>query len=87
MWYGVSVLPMLCSSVDAEFCIQCRLTDEGLVPFQTCYLMIYVLIVALLVGNHALPIMLRFIIWIGTKITRKGVKHESLHFLLDHPRR
>ncbi|OWZ63019.1 hypothetical protein AYX15_04941 [Cryptococcus neoformans] len=63
------------------------LTDEGLVPFQACYLVIYVLIVALLVGNHALPIMLRFIIWIGTKITRNGVKHESLHFLLDHPRR
>lgn len=87
MWYAVSVLSMLCLSIDAEFYNQRRLTDEGLVPFQACYLVIYVLIVALLVGNHALPIMLRFIIWIGTKITRNGVKHESLHFLLDHPRR
>ncbi|KIR43206.1 potassium ion transporter [Cryptococcus deuterogattii 99/473] len=63
------------------------LTDQGLEPFQTCYLLIYVLAVGLLVGNHALPIMLRFIIWLGTKITRKGVKYESLNFLLDHPRR
>ncbi|WVQ65241.1 uncharacterized protein L199_003414 [Kwoniella botswanensis] len=63
------------------------LIDQGLAPFQDCYLIIYVLIFVLLAGNHAFPIMLRFIIWLGTKVTRKGEKFETLHFLLDHPRR
>ncbi|KAK8865627.1 hypothetical protein IAR55_000772 [Kwoniella newhampshirensis] len=63
------------------------LLDQGLAPFQTCYLLIYVLIVVMLAGNHALPIMLRFCIWLGTKVFRKGTTHETLHFLLDHPRR
>ncbi|WVQ85711.1 hypothetical protein IAT38_007877 [Cryptococcus sp. DSM 104549] len=63
------------------------LTDQGLAPFQEAYLLIYVIIIVMLVGNHALPIMLRFVIWLGTKIYRRGVKHETLHFLLDHPRR
>ncbi|WVW80474.1 hypothetical protein I302_102456 [Kwoniella bestiolae CBS 10118] len=63
------------------------LVDQGLAPFQNCYLMIYVLVFVLLAGNHAFPIILRFIIWLGTKITRRGEKFETLHFLLDHPRR
>ncbi|WVF71000.1 hypothetical protein IAT40_005796 [Kwoniella sp. CBS 6097] len=63
------------------------LIDQGLAPFATCYLLIYVLVFVLLAGNHALPIMLRFVIWLGTKITRQGERFETLHFLLDHPRR
>ncbi|WWD18193.1 hypothetical protein CI109_102642 [Kwoniella shandongensis] len=63
------------------------LIDQGLAPFQTCYLVIYVLIVVMLAGNHALPVMLRFCIWLGTKIFRQGTIHETLHFLLEHPRR
>ncbi|WVQ71337.1 hypothetical protein IAR50_000865 [Cryptococcus sp. DSM 104548] len=63
------------------------LTDQGLIPFQTNYLLIYISGIGLLVGNHALPIALRFIIWIGTKLTRTGTRRESFHFLLDHPRR
>ncbi|WVQ96961.1 hypothetical protein IAU59_004070 [Kwoniella sp. CBS 9459] len=63
------------------------LIDQGLAPFATCYLLIYVLVFVLLAGNHALPIMLRFVLWLGTKITRRGEKFETLHFLLDHPRR
>ncbi|OCF43255.1 potassium ion transporter [Kwoniella heveanensis CBS 569] len=63
------------------------LIDQGLSPFATCYLLIYVLVFVLLAGNHALPIMLRFVIWLGTKITRRGERFETLHFLLDHPRR
>nr|ODN93176.1 potassium ion transporter [Cryptococcus depauperatus CBS 7841] len=63
------------------------LTDQALLPFQKCYLIIYTIITSLLVGNHALPVMLRFIVWSGTKIFRRGERHETLHFLLDHPRR
>jgi Trk-type K+ transport system membrane component len=48
---------------------------------------IFVICVVLLAGNHALPMMLRFVIWIGTKIWRKGEINETLNFLLDHPRR
>lgn len=51
------------------------------------YLIIYVLNVVMLAGNHALPMTLRFFIWAGTKIWRKGEINETLHFLLDHPRR
>ncbi|WVR05584.1 hypothetical protein IAU60_002603 [Kwoniella sp. DSM 27419] len=63
------------------------LTDQGLAPFATSYTLIYVLIFVLLAGNHALPIMLRSVLWLGTKITRQGRTFETLHFLLDHPRR
>lgn len=41
----------------------------------------------MLAGNHALPMVLRLIIWIGTKIFKSGPTNETLHFLLDHPRR
>ncbi|WWC60632.1 uncharacterized protein I303_103206 [Kwoniella dejecticola CBS 10117] len=63
------------------------LVDQGLTPFANCYLMVYFVIFILLAGNHAFPIILRFTIWVGTKITKKGEKFETLHFLLDRPRR
>ncbi|WWC68336.1 uncharacterized protein I206_102261 [Kwoniella pini CBS 10737] len=63
------------------------LVDQGLVPFPDCYLQVWLVIFILLAGNHAFPILLRFIIWVGTRITRRGEKFETLHFLLDHPRR
>jgi hypothetical protein len=63
------------------------LTDQSMLPFNNCFLLIYVLNIVMLAGNHALPMMLRFYIWLGTKIFRKGQMNETLHFLLDHPRR
>jgi hypothetical protein len=63
------------------------LTDQSMVPFSTSFVVIYVLNIVMLAGNHALPMMLRFYIWLGTKIWRRGQTHETLHFLLDHPRR
>jgi len=63
------------------------LIDQSMFPFAKCYLLIYILNIVMLAGNHALPMMLRFIIWLGTKIYRKGRTYETLHFLLDHPRR
>jgi len=58
-----------------------------MIPFNDSFLLIYVLNVVMLAGNHALPMMLRFYIWLGTKLWRRGQVNETLHFLLDHPRR
>lgn len=63
------------------------LLDQSMIPLMGSYLVIYVLNVVMLAGNHALPMMLRFSIWCLTKICRKGEINETLHFLLDHPRR
>lgn len=63
------------------------LLDQSLLTLSASYLIVFALIVVLLAGNHALPMMLRFSIWLGTKIWRKGEMNETLHFLLDHPRR
>ncbi|KTW32362.1 uncharacterized protein T551_00452 [Pneumocystis jirovecii RU7] len=42
----------------------------------------------IIAGNTAFPILLRFFIWIITFTLPKNSLHrESLHFLLDHPRR
>lgn len=63
------------------------LVDESMAPLATCYLVIYMLDIVMLAGNHALPMTLRLMIWLGTKITRSGSTRDSLQFLLDHPRR
>ncbi|GAW07737.1 hypothetical protein LENED_009748 [Lentinula edodes] len=64
------------------------LVDEGMVPFQSAYLMVFSLMFVILAGNHALPIFLRLVIWIGSKISKPGSESEkAFSFLLDHPRR
>jgi len=64
------------------------LVDQGMVPFEKAYLMIFSMIFAILAGNHGLPIFLRLTIWIGTKLVKEDSDSDkALHFLLDHPRR
>ncbi|TFL07165.1 cation transport protein-domain-containing protein [Pterulicium gracile] len=64
------------------------LVDQSMVPFQKAYLMIFVMIILILAGNTAYPILLRFIIWSLTKMVKRDSRlNETLHFLLDHPRR
>ena len=42
----------------------------------------------ILAGNTAFPVFLRFCIWTMAKLTSsKSSLNETLHFLLDHPRR
>ncbi|KAK4565714.1 low affinity potassium transporter [Recurvomyces mirabilis] len=44
----------------------------------------------IIIGNTGFPCMLRFVIWVASKVTwRLGKQelHEELRFLLDHPRR
>ncbi|TFK62975.1 TrkH-domain-containing protein [Pluteus cervinus] len=64
------------------------LVDLGMVPFMQAYLMIFSLAFVILAGNHALPIFLRFAIWILSRIVPKDSESDkALSFLLDHPRR
>lgn len=64
------------------------LVDMGMVPFQRAYLMIFGMMFSILAGNHALPIFMRFIIWVCSKTVSEGSgPHQALSFLLDHPRR
>ncbi|KIY66946.1 TrkH-domain-containing protein [Cylindrobasidium torrendii FP15055 ss-10] len=64
------------------------LVDAGMVPFQRAYLMIFPLIFVMLAGNHALPIFLRLIIWIGSKLAQNNRSfYPVFEFLLHHPRR
>ncbi|ANB14443.1 Trk2p [Sugiyamaella lignohabitans] len=53
---------------------------EAYIPLLSAFLIV--------IGNTGFPVLLRFIIWIAFKFTpRFGRAHESLGFLLDHPRR
>ncbi|KAI0754516.1 TrkH-domain-containing protein [Daedaleopsis nitida] len=63
------------------------LVDQGMVPFQTAYPLVLCLVICVLAGNTCLPIFLRLMIWGLTKLPGRSRMKESLHFLLDHPRR
>ncbi|KAI6046355.1 cation transport protein-domain-containing protein [Pisolithus marmoratus] len=74
------------------------LVDQSMIPFQTAYPMIVFTIICMLAGNTAYVtisialtlqyISFRFTIWVVTKIIPANSRlNETLHFLLDHPRR
>ncbi|KAI0718158.1 TrkH-domain-containing protein [Cerioporus squamosus] len=63
------------------------LVDQNMVPFQTAYPLVIFLVFCVLAGNTCLPIFLRLLIWLLTKLPGRSRMKESLHFLLDHPRR
>ncbi|PFH52154.1 hypothetical protein AMATHDRAFT_57502 [Amanita thiersii Skay4041] len=64
------------------------LVDQSMVPFQEAYPMIFLMIFQILAGNTCFPIFMRFTIWVITKLVPKSSRaNETLHFLLDHPRR
>ncbi|KAI9568878.1 cation transport protein-domain-containing protein [Boletus coccyginus] len=64
------------------------LVDQSMIPFQTAYPMILFMIFLILAGNTGFPIFLRFMIWtIAKLIPARSRLYETLHFLLDHPRR
>ncbi|KAI0645210.1 cation transport protein-domain-containing protein [Trametes meyenii] len=64
------------------------LVDQSMVPFQRAYPMIVFMCILILAGNTAFPVLLRLQIWILAKIVpKKSRLSETLHFLLDHPRR
>ncbi|OCH90614.1 hypothetical protein OBBRIDRAFT_793172 [Obba rivulosa] len=64
------------------------LEDQSMVPFQQAYPMIVIMIILILAGNTAFPVFLRLLVWLLTQIVpRESRSNETLHFLLDHPRR
>jgi len=64
------------------------LVDQSMIPFQKAYPMILLMAFLILAGNTAFPVFLRLTIWITTKIVpNKSQLNDTLHFLLDHPRR
>ncbi|KAF9243244.1 cation transport protein-domain-containing protein [Melanogaster broomeanus] len=65
------------------------LVDQSMLPFQTAYPMIFFMMVCILAGNTGfVSSSLRFMIWTITKFVPADSRlNETLHFLLDHPRR
>ncbi|RSL74756.1 hypothetical protein CEP53_000052 [Fusarium sp. AF-6] len=68
------------------------LLDTNMVPFQRSYFVLITMGLMILAGRTAFPLFLRFIIWSILKIMRLVGRGwtgsaESLHFILDHPRR
>lgn len=64
------------------------LTPDSMISFQEAFFPLLLMTFLIVIGNTGFPCMLRFIIWVLSKIARKGgVLWEELHFLLDHPRR
>ncbi|KAF7351098.1 Potassium transport protein [Mycena sanguinolenta] len=64
------------------------LVDQSMVPFQQAYAMIFFMVLLVLAGNTAFPIFLRFTIWTLSRLVPEDSRaNETLHFLLDHPRR
>ncbi|KAG8934849.1 low affinity potassium transporter [Tulasnella sp. 417] len=78
----------LFQSVSAYTNTGTSLCDTSMVPFREAYAMIIPMFVVIIAGNTGFPVFLRFFIWILTKIVPKNSQtNETLHFLLDHPRR
>ncbi len=64
------------------------LVDTSMIPFSTAYLMIAIMIILIYAGNTAFPTFLRLTLWTLQKLTpRRSRTHETISFLLDHPRR
>ncbi|KAI9305917.1 cation transport protein-domain-containing protein [Cunninghamella echinulata] len=63
--------------------------DAGLVPFQNAPFPLLLLGFLILAGNTAYPIFLRFILWTMYRLTPKSyaMHRETLHYLLENPRR
>lgn len=64
------------------------LTEESMAPFIDAVYPQLLMSFLIIIGNTGFPCILRFIIWVMFKLTPEfGQMHESLGFLLDHPRR
>ncbi|KAK0110626.1 low affinity potassium transporter [Cadophora gregata f. sp. sojae] len=64
------------------------LTANSMISFQDAVFPLILGSFLIVIGNTGFPCMLRFMIWLGSKmIPRDGRLYEELRFLLDHPRR
>ncbi|KAK0454525.1 cation transport protein-domain-containing protein [Armillaria borealis] len=98
VWYVFSLFQVISAYTNTGM----SLVDQSMVPFQQAYLMILVMIFLILAGNTAFVIydlrckfpppyfhsVLTMFRWILTKVVPEHSRaNETLHFLLDHPRR
>ncbi|KAF9872729.1 potassium ion transporter [Colletotrichum karsti] len=63
------------------------LTPDSMNSFNDATFILLIMSFLIIIGNTGFPIMLRFIIWVSSKIVPNGGLHQELRFLLDHPRR
>lgn len=64
------------------------LTPDSMNSFNTSEYIMMIMWFFIIIGNTGFPVMLRFIIWVLSKIVPTGSGlWEELRFLLDHPRR
>lgn len=64
------------------------LNPDSMASFQNAVLPLLFGSFLIIIGNTGFPIMLRFVIWVLSKIVPRGSSvWEELCFLLDHPRR
>ena len=64
------------------------LTPDSMISFQQAVLPLLFGSFLIIIGNTGFPCMLRFLIWLSSKLVpvESGI-WEELKFLLDHPRR
>jgi Trk-type K+ transport system membrane component len=64
------------------------LTNDSMIEFQTAVFPLLLMTFLIVIGNTGFPCMLRFCIWVTSKLVPVGSGvWEELRFLLDHPRR
>jgi potassium uptake Trk family protein len=64
------------------------LTPDSMNSFATSEWVLMSMWFFIIIGNTGFPVMLRFLIWVASKLTPKGSGlWEEFKFLLDHPRR
>jgi potassium uptake Trk family protein len=64
------------------------LTPDSMISFATSEYVLMIMVFFIIIGNTGFPVMLRFVIWVMSKLTPSGTGlWEELRFLLDHPRR
>ena len=81
-WWGVFTSASLFNDLGIT------LTADSMVSFQRAALPLLYGSFLIIIGNTGFPVMLRFVIWVMSKIVPYGSRTwEELKFLLDHPRR
>ena len=64
------------------------LTPDSMISFQRAVFPLLLGSFLIVIGNTGFPCMLRFVIWLLSKLVSYGTPlSEELQFLLDHPRR
>jgi Trk-type K+ transport system membrane component len=64
------------------------LTPDSMISFQTATFPLLLMTFLIIIGNTGFPCMLRFVIWVASRLSPvSSGAWEEFRFLLDHPRR